>query len=753
MKILKKYNNFLSNIFESVIVANDDFLSILKSFPEGNKIADAIFSIIDDKKDVKTNYNVVSTSDKNNDEISFMSDAHYQRALLKNEDPWIKTKTTAKIGRMVRQILTDNGYIDIAKDSDIEKFVNLYKSYWDRKNGRTKREIKEVKGDLIKHWYLEDKYVEGGGSLNNSCMRYDTTNNLLNIYSENPEHVSLLILTEDGKLLGRALIWNLENGKKYLDRIYTVYDSDVLVMSDWFDSNYPDQIKKSDIGESRMKEQDMKVFLPNIVFERYPYMDTFAYVYRNIDKNKITTGDGFIWRQFSRYNDNYSEKYAIAQIQSTSGFPSEETHKYLKYKNIYAIAEDTTRIGDDFFLKSDCIKDYKGKYLSEDDAIFSEYIKEWVKKEDAETHPKHGIVPIGYFIECATEYKGDFIQPIDIYNDILKNGDKVLELKEVVKGDVSTFSLNIGSFRIYFDYNLHQNEVTTSDNVCTLFAYKVYETLENIENPEKYGFIKNRWNGRCYITKEDSRIWNIKISNETRYASAGFYADSHYKVNYESLIGEIKDSKASTITKNKKFKSLKSLDSYLKENNSDYRLSNYVLGKINVPKILSESFYSGWKKFKQQCFSYPIDNIISRTLQNSSITISLETANKIALIIELLGFVTWMDEEYRQGARPCLAIVEETLQKHQEESGEESELYNFLSNEEISNHTAQTIVSHCFSNGVEGRQSIRYCNAEFDRNNQEIAGFGNKIGSICNKEEVLSYYINNYFRKEENSPE
>ena len=57
-------------------------------------------------------------------------------------------------------------------------------------------------------------------------MKYYRCKDYFNIYIENPDVCQLLIFTDpNDKLLGRALLWKLEDGSNYMDRIYTNRDS------------------------------------------------------------------------------------------------------------------------------------------------------------------------------------------------------------------------------------------------------------------------------------------------------------------------------------------------------------------------------------------------------------------------------------------------------------------------------------------------------------------------------------------------
>ncbi len=90
--MISKYSNFLiDKLLESVMVSSADFLSILDGMTN-TAIGNKLYGVIVGKHDVKTNYNLIGLSDKN-DEISFLPDSQYQRFKEKGENPWTKTKS------------------------------------------------------------------------------------------------------------------------------------------------------------------------------------------------------------------------------------------------------------------------------------------------------------------------------------------------------------------------------------------------------------------------------------------------------------------------------------------------------------------------------------------------------------------------------------------------------------------------------------------------------------------------------------
>ena len=96
-----------------------------------------------------------------------------------------------------------------------------------------------ITGDDIAYWYNYSNYKERSGTLGSSCMS-NVEDYYFDIYTSNPDTCSLVILKsqeDDSKIVGRALLWTLTSGKKFMDRIYTIKDSDVQLFRDWAKEN------------------------------------------------------------------------------------------------------------------------------------------------------------------------------------------------------------------------------------------------------------------------------------------------------------------------------------------------------------------------------------------------------------------------------------------------------------------------------------------------------------------------------------
>ena len=192
----------------------------------------------------------------------------------------VGNKTEAKAGRVVRKLLND-AKVEFV-DKDIEEFVNSFKARVDIVNDKF-RLISILSGTDIKKAYKAEN-AAGGGQLGNSCMRHDKCQDYLNIYATNPDTCQLVVIKDEdnGIIRGRALLWTLKNGKKFMDRIYTTKDSDMHLIQNYakeqgwiylVDNNlhHPD-------GKIVHKYDDdsIEVQLTNYVHEFYPYFDTLS---------------------------------------------------------------------------------------------------------------------------------------------------------------------------------------------------------------------------------------------------------------------------------------------------------------------------------------------------------------------------------------------------------------------------------------------------------------------------------------------
>jgi hypothetical protein len=236
---------------------------------------------------------------------------------------WKTARNPVKIGRFARAFLT------AAKvaftDQEIEEFVNQYKATFDFAADILKQ-FDIVQGNDIIHWYWVGQYQSGGGTLNNSCMA-EADSEWLEIYSKNPE-VSLVILYDDNgtiikdgkyvsdKIKGRAVLWDCKvngNDVKFLDRIYTSQDSDVVLFKQFAEKNGWWYKKEQSMSpDEKLTNGNEDLSRATIVCKIkdanpsgcYPYMDTMCFINTSDDiiGNSVEAVD-----PDGKYSDDYDE--------------------------------------------------------------------------------------------------------------------------------------------------------------------------------------------------------------------------------------------------------------------------------------------------------------------------------------------------------------------------------------------------------------------------------------------------------------
>ena len=178
--------------------------------------------------------------------------------------------TSIKIGRFINKISNFS-------DKEIEIFVNTFKGFL-----KFKKDIyrfKLVKGEEIRKYYLADYYFYNKGQLNESCMKDPELQKCLDIYTSNTEICSLLILKgfNTEKIMGRALIWTISDGRKYLDRVYTNLDSDMIFIEEY--AKILGCFISYDFINTNKIYLRLTIKPVHVEFDFYPYMDTFKYYY------------------------------------------------------------------------------------------------------------------------------------------------------------------------------------------------------------------------------------------------------------------------------------------------------------------------------------------------------------------------------------------------------------------------------------------------------------------------------------------
>lgn len=236
--------------------------------------------------------NFLSPSDKA-DMISYLPKNKKAKVIMSGSDPFsaVDDRARMKVGRLIGKLFSNETLKEFdVSVKDIEEFVNAYKSFFNM----DKIVMKIVEGVELKKWYLYTEYaMPEYGTLWKSCMRYEQKQAFLEMYEKNPDVVKMLVMLQEDsngqlKLRARALLWQEVRGTsstlKVMDRIYTIYDSDVFIMKKWaIDNGYICKKLQNAKSQSIFEVGDddvvlnLSINLQDNNLNWYPYLDTFQF--------------------------------------------------------------------------------------------------------------------------------------------------------------------------------------------------------------------------------------------------------------------------------------------------------------------------------------------------------------------------------------------------------------------------------------------------------------------------------------------
>lgn len=545
---------------ESILEVDPLFKSIVGQMPASNRVCSGIWSLFG--KDIKTKSNLIEITDTE-DEVSFMPDGQYQRFIMSGVDPKTKSKNISKVGRLVRSIMSDNG-LEFT-DKDIEEFVNYYKSIYKDINPSLK--INVVNGNEILKWYKQSNYKDSGKSvLGNSCMRYEEKNHFMKIYAENKNVEMACVFEEDEELIvARALIWKLDDGSYYLDRVYYNNDNLELFVKKWFRKTYNSNKIRGEYSE------EMKCEIENPFFEKYPYVDTFKELYIPVKDGVLQESGSFISNVFIK-----TRGYMIRRITETNG-GYEDSCYFKLYNGTYGFIDDVQKVDGVYYLKSELV--YSSElniYIRKEDATWSEYLEDWIPNKyvlefDSKLIFKHMVKIV------ITKYKGDENDSFAIkWYKIKHDIDNYFEYSKQI---ISNNEIN-KYHRIRLDAS--ENQILTSDK-------KLYNDIQNIKlssSDYKSGYMLTN---DILLRFDSEKIF--KMNNQERgEINTQIYMDNTSDNIYNIILEDIKDSD-------------------LTEEETKWRRQvAYVVHKYNIEDIkrrkyiLNNNFYNSIKRTAYNIF-------------------------------------------------------------------------------------------------------------------------------------------------------
>ena len=357
------------------LVVSPILLEVLSEFKEDSEVARLLlYKRLPKDVLVENPVNFITVSEKDPNLISYLT----QEKIAEIEadptcDYWtVRKRIACKPGSFVKRLFKD------MPDKEIEKFSNHFRAVMTQ----PKFPMEVVSGEQIRKYYSHHGYFEQRGSLGASCMKYPHTQPYLDIYVQNPELVTMLIMKHpevEDKILGRALLWNF-NGNKIMDRIYSTNDEQYQIrFKKWAaengytfkaEQNFNNCLFFQDFG-SEKEERQYEIQLTNWKFDKYPYLDTFKW----FDKSK-----GILYNYRPEGTDD------IKTLAAPDG--NQLNYDYMalcEVGRMYHYAPDIVRV--DYINKSvhsslTLYSECNNAYILQKDAVFREDINDYIFVDD-----------------------------------------------------------------------------------------------------------------------------------------------------------------------------------------------------------------------------------------------------------------------------------------------------------------------------------------------------------------------------------
>lgn len=179
---------------------------------------------------------------------------------------------TTKLGKYIKKHYKDI----VPKDHILSEFIATLNAILWKKPPR----VRVYTGKDIITTYNSFKGKRG---LDTCMVKDNKPNELLGLYSMNPDVIALHCLEDFESTKARALVWTLENGDKIVDRIYPNSGENFQKFKQYFKQkeNYyiRSNHKMSNDGEiiTVNKKQNIIVTLKSKNMEYFPYLDTFQF--------------------------------------------------------------------------------------------------------------------------------------------------------------------------------------------------------------------------------------------------------------------------------------------------------------------------------------------------------------------------------------------------------------------------------------------------------------------------------------------
>lgn len=372
------------------VLISKELKELLLEFSNDSVVAQLLLKKRHSKEDLvesPVNYISISTQDKT--KISYMTVD--RMSAIPEDEYWTSSRRfQAKPGAFIGKIFKN------VSGRDVEKFSNLFRS----QSCKPTFTFDIVSGEKIREYYHYESYsYTDRGSLGASCMKHDSCQRYLDMYTENQDTIKMLVmLNEDGGLMGRALLWNFDS-HKVMDRIYTSSDEDLaFFFKKWAtengyvyksEQNWSNTLFFEKLGGEK-KELKLCVKLTGS-YNRYPYMDTFKFLDRQtgnlynyqpeIDFGTLCSSDGGV------QGSDYLRLDGI-----TKSFRYSHDCQWIEYLGLYTgVGLEFSEVNNQYILRDHCTYDeevhdylFVGEYEKLNNLKAIEERKQRYKRRDEE---------------------------------------------------------------------------------------------------------------------------------------------------------------------------------------------------------------------------------------------------------------------------------------------------------------------------------------------------------------------------------
>jgi hypothetical protein len=356
-----------------------------------------------------------------------------KESIVTDNDKWDVTgRQEIKYGKGIRKMFS---HVYDITEKEVEMLSNKLSEKF-----KFCAEFRVVEGKDITLWYHYSRYAENSGTLNGSCMKHSSCQGYFGIYEDSAK--MLIAVNKEGKLIGRALLWDdvmsseINDNINLMDRIYG-NDITIEAFKTWAYANgyyhkaYQSYSDLEQIIDPKTKKQENHTLTIKVKGKHpmYPYMDTFKSTddcietdeYLEICNHKIgdiifEDTDGLVNSEDyvnvngrrvhideARFVERYGEYYHTDDVVYTEDcefelyedcheIEGEWYHKdssdivYSDYEDGYILIESAICVDDVWFPQdADCLRwsEHLQETVHEDDVVYSESLQDYIPLEEA----------------------------------------------------------------------------------------------------------------------------------------------------------------------------------------------------------------------------------------------------------------------------------------------------------------------------------------------------------------------------------